>query len=577
MMHLIKPHGGELNELLVAENLRESLKSEAGHLPSWDLNERQLCDLEMLLEGSFSPLAGFLNQADYNSVLKDLRLADGTVWPMPVTLDVSEAFAKQLETGASIALRDPEGVIIAVLDLQDLWRPDMALEAQTVFGTIDDTHPAVNYLLKRSHPVYLGGKLRGLQATMHYDFRHLRRTPREMRTEFSKLGWSRIVAFQTRHPMHRAHQELTFLAAQQAEANLLIHPVVGLTKPGDIDYMTRVRCYEKLLQRFPEQTTELSLLNLAMRMGGPREALWHTIIRKNHGCTHIIIGRDHASPGQDRDGNDFYGPYDAQELVAQYQQEIGVQMMPFKDMVYVQDRAQYVAVDEVKESETVLKISSTELRRRLREGLDIPEWFSYPEVVEELRKSYPSRDQQGFTVFFTGLSGAGKSTIANALMVRLLEMGDRPVSLLDGDIVRKHLSSELGFSKEHRNINVLRIGFVASEITKNGGVAICAPIAPFVDTRREVREMIEPLGGFLEIHVSTSLAVCEQRDRKGLYALARAGKIKEFTGISDPYDEPEAPEMRIDTDGCSPEEAVQRIILKLEQVGLISISREATG
>jgi sulfate adenylyltransferase len=549
IMTLINPHGGELKELFVAENQREALKAEAGDFPSWDLNQRQLCDLEMLLEGSFSPLTGFLNKADYAGVLKDMRLADGTIWPMPITLDVSEAFAEQTEPGTSIALRDMEGVIVAVLDIEDSC----------------------------SNPVYLGGKLRGLQQPTHYDFRHLRRSPREMREEFAKLGWSRVVAFQTRNPMHRAHQELTFRAALMAEANLLIHPVVGLTKPGDIDHMTRVRCYEKLLQRFPEQTTELSLLNLAMRMGGPREALWHAIIRKNHGCTHIIIGRDHAGPGKDRDGNDFYGPYDAQEMVAQYQEEIGVEMVPFKMMVYVQDRAQYVAVDEVEKDEAVLNISGTELRRRLQEGLDIPDWFSYPEVVEELRKSYPPRNRQGFTVFFTGLSGAGKSTIANALMVRLLEMGDRPVSLLDGDIVRKHLSSELGFSKEHRNINVLRIGFVASEITKNSGVAICAPIAPYLDTRRQVREMIEPLGGFIEVHVSTSLAVCEQRDRKGLYALARAGKIKEFTGISDPYDEPEHPEMRIDTDDCSPEEAVQRIILKLEQLGLISISRDSAA
>jgi sulfate adenylyltransferase len=394
-----------------------------------------------------------------------------------------------------------------------------------------------------------------------------------MRQNFEHLGWTRVVAFQTRNPMHRAHQELTFRAAQLAEANLLIHPVVGLTKPGDIDHMTRVRCYERLLKRFPDQTTELSLLNLAMRMAGPREALWHAIIRKNHGCSHFIVGRDHAGPGNDKAGEPFYGPYDAQELVAEYQEEVGITMVPFQMMVYVQDRAQYVAVDEIREDETVLNISGTELRRRLGEGLDIPEWFSYPEVVEELRRSYPPRHKQGFTVFFTGLSGAGKSTLANALMVKLMEMGGRPVTLLDGDMVRKHLSSELGFSKEHRNINVTRIGYVASEITKNGGVAICAPIAPYSQTRRTVREMIDPLGGYIEIHVSTSLEVCEERDRKGLYALARAGKIKEFTGISDPYEAPENPEMRIDTVEGSPDELVQRIILKLEQLGLISIRR----
>jgi len=574
-MPLIEPHGGELKQLLVPQNQRELLKTQASQHPSWNLNARQLCDTEMLLTGAFSPLNGFLGQEDYQSVLKDLRLSDGTIWPMPITLDVSSDFAEQLKSGDTISLRDPEGVAIAVLDIEDIWQPDLTEEAQTVFGTVDTLHPGVQYLLKRTGPVYLGGRLRGITLPTHYDFRHLRQTPAETRAEFKKLGWSRIVAFQTRNPMHRAHQELTFRAAQEVQANLLIHPVVGLTKPGDIDHMTRVRCYEKVLKQFPKQTTNLSLLNLAMRMGGPREALWHALIRKNYGCTHFIVGRDHAGPGNDSQGEPFYGPYDAQELVTQFKDEIGIEMVPFKAMVYVQNRAQYVAINDVDDNETVLNISGTELRRRLQEGLDIPEWFSYPQVVEELRRSYPPRSQQGLTVFFTGLSGAGKSTIANALLVRLMEMGGRPVTLLDGDVVRKHLSSELGFSKEHRNINVLRIGFVASEITKNSGVAICAPIAPYAATRQEVREMIQPLGGFVEVHVATPLEVCEQRDRKGLYALARAGKIQEFTGISDPYEAPEQPEVRIDTSDCSPEQAVQRIILKLEQMGLININRQA--
>jgi sulfate adenylyltransferase len=572
-MNLIEPHGGELKQLMVADSDQAALKVEANEHPSWDLNPRQACDLEMLLDGSFSPLEGFMGQADYDRVVSDLRLADGSVWPIPVTLDVSEEFAAEISVGGHLTLRDVEGVALAILDITDIWTPDRLAEARQVMGTDDDTHPAVNYLLHSSNPVYVGGRLRGVQVPTHYDFRHLRMTPKEMRQNFEHLGWTRVVAFQTRNPMHRAHQELTSRAAQLAEANLLIHPVVGLTKPGDIDHMTRVRCYERLLKRFPDQTTELSLLNLAMRMAGPREALWHAIIRKNHGCSHFIVGRDHAGPGNDKAGEPFYGPYDAQELVAEYQEEVGITMVPFQMMVYVQDRAQYVAVDEIREDETVLNISGTELRRRLGEGLDIPEWFSYPEVVEELRRSYPPRHKQGFTVFFTGLSGAGKSTLANALMVKLMEMGGRPVTLLDGDMVRKHLSSELGFSKEHRNINVTRIGYVASEITKNGGVAICAPIAPYSQTRRTVREMIDPLGGYIEIHVSTSLEVCEERDRKGLYALARAGKIKEFTGISDPYEAPENPEMRIDTVEGSPDELVQRIILKLEQLGLISIRR----
>jgi sulfate adenylyltransferase len=457
-----------------------------------------------------------------------------------------------------------------VLEVGDIWRPDKLQEAQQVFGTTDDPHPGVFYLLHRTGPIYVGGQLRGIEPPTHHDFPHLRDSPRELRERFAKLGWRRIVAFQTRNPMHRAHQELTLRAVQQAEANLLIHPAVGLTKPGDTDHYSRVRCYEHLLKKaYPEQTTALSLLNLAMRMAGPREALWHALIRQNHGCSHFIIGRDHAGPGQDQFGQTFYEPCAAQELVARYQDELGIQMLAFPEMVYVQERAQYLLASETQPDETVLNLSGTEFRRRLQEGLEIPDWFSWPEVVHELRRTHPPRHRQGFTVFFTGLSGSGKSTIANALMVKLLELGGRAVTLLDGDIVRKHLSSELGFSREHRNINILRIGFVASEITKNGGIAICAPIAPYTLTRREVREMIAPLGGFIEVHVATPLEICEARDRKGLYAKARAGLLKEFTGISDPYEAPEHPEVVIDTHDCAPGEAAQRILLKLESLGYI--------
>ncbi len=395
-------------------------------------------------------------------------------------------------------------------------------------------------------------------------------SPREVRSLLATKGWDRVVAFQTRNPLHRAHQELTFRAAHEMEANLLLHPVVGMTKPGDIDYFTRVRCYEKLLSHYPDQTTALSLLPLAMRMAGPREALWHGIVRKNFGCTHFIIGRDHAGPGKDSQQNDFYGPYDAQDLFKKHEHELDITLVPFKMMVYVQDRAQYAPVDEVEPNETQLTISGTELRRRLRFDLDIPAWFSFPEVIGVLRERYPPLTNQGFTLFFTGLSGSGKSTIANAVMTKLMESGGRPVTLLDGDVVRKHLSRELGFSMEHRNLNINRIGFVASEITKNGGVAICAPIAPYAMSRRQVREMIEPLGGFIEIHVSTPLEVCETRDRKGLYARARAGVIKEFTGVSDPYEAPENPEMVIDTSSITIDQAAQRVLLKLENLGYLS-------
>lgn len=569
MSELIAPHGGRLVDLLVPAAERAALKAEAAHLPAWDLTPRQLCDLELLINGAFSPLEGFMGSADHARVCAEMRLADGTLWPMPITLDVSQAFADALGDARRIALRDPEGVALAVLDIDELYTPDREAEAAQVFGTTDPLHPGVAWLLRQANPVCVGGRVHGLELPRHYDFGHLRATPAELRERFARLGWTRIVAFQTRNPMHRAHLELTFRAARMAEANLLIHPVVGMTKPGDIDHYTRVRCYEKLLRHYPAQTTALSLLHLAMRMGGPREALWHAIIRKNHGCSHFIVGRDHAGPGKGADGQPFYGPYDAQQLVARHQDELGITMVPFHEMVYVHERAQYVPADEVAAGETVLNISGTELRRRLHEGLDIPEWFTYPEVIEELRRTHPPRDRQGFTVFFTGLSGSGKSTLANALLVRLLELGTRPVTLLDGDIVRKHLSSELGFSKEHRNLNVQRIGFVAAEITKNGGIAICAPIAPYAESRAQVRAMIAQYGVFVEIHLATPLEVCESRDRKGLYALARAGKLKEFTGISDPYETPEQPELRIDTSELSPEEAVQNIVLKLEALGVI--------
>jgi sulfate adenylyltransferase len=544
-------------------------KQKALNYISWDLTDRQICDIELLLNGAFSPLEGFLTQADYEGVVKDMRLPSGVLWPMPITLDVSEEFAQQAKVGETIALRDPEGALIATLEVSDNWAPDKAQEAQSVFGTADQAHPGVNYLMNTAHPIYLGGKLRGLEAPSHYDFRALRDTPAEMRERFRKLGWRKVVAFQTRNPMHRAHVELTFRAARDNEANLLIHPVVGMTKPGDIDHYTRVRCYEHLLEQYPEQTTALSLLGLAMRMAGPREAVWHALIRKNYGCTHFIVGRDHAGPGTDSKGEPFYGPYEAQQMMKDYAEDLDITMVPFQLMVYVEDRAEYLPVDETTDEQTVLNISGTEFRRRLQEGLEIPDWFSYPKVVEELRKSYPPRHKQGITIFFTGLSGSGKSTIANALLVKLLEIGDRPVTLLDGDHIRKNLSSELGFSKEHRDINIKRIGYVASEICKNGGIAICAPIAPYAATRQHVREINEKVGGFVEVHVSTSLEVCEERDRKGLYAKARAGIIKEFTGISDPYEVPENPEICIDTVGLSPDLAAHRILVKLESLGYI--------
>jgi sulfate adenylyltransferase len=562
------PHA-PVPELYLSATTAAGLRGRAAALPGWDLTPRQLCDLELLMSGGFHPLTGFLGRADYDGVVEGMRLADGALWPIPVTLDVSEAFAATIGPGREIALRDPEGVTLAILTVSDLWRPDKAREAALVFGADDPAHPAVSYLRDRAGPVYVGGPVVGLAAPTHYDFRARRDTPNELRAFFRKMGWRRVVAFQTRNPLHRAHQELTFRAAKAAQANLLIHPVVGMTKPGDVDHFTRVRCYEAVLDKYPPATTHLSLLNLAMRMAGPREAVWHGLIRRNHGATHFIVGRDHAGPGKTSSGRDFYGPYDAQALYRAHEAEIGVEMVDFRQMVYVQERAEYQPVDEVAPGSTVLDISGTELRRRLREGLEIPDWFSFPEVVAELRRTAPPRARQGFTVFFTGLSGSGKSTVANALMVKLMELGGRPVTLLDGDVVRKHLSSELGFSKEHRDINIRRIGYVASEITKNGGIALCAPIAPYARTRGDVRAMIEQYGAFLEVHVATPIEECERRDRKGLYKLAREGKLKEFTGVSDPYEAPETPELRIDTLSVTPDQCAQAVMLKLEAMGLI--------
>lgn len=498
-----------------------------------------------------------------------MRLADGNIWPIPIMLDVTEQVARDLDAASVLVLRDPEGVALAVLNVEDVWQPDLKKEAELVFASTNREHPGVNYLLNSTNPWYVGGKLECLQHPSHYDFVELRHTPQELREKFATAGWRKVVVFQTRNPMHRAHQEITLRAAKEIGANLLIHPVVGMTKPGDVDHYTRVRCYQKILRHYPKNTVMLSLLPLAMRIAGPREAIWHAIIRKNYGCTHIIIGRDHAGPGSDSKGKPFYSPYDAQELLSRHEEELDIKMVSFKMMVYLEDHDKYISEDEATDADKVKTLSGTELRERLADGRNIPSWFSFPEIVKELRQSYPARNKQGFTVFFTGLPSSGKSTLANVLMVRLLEMGGRPITLLDGDLVRKNLSSELTFSKEHRDLNISRIGFVASEITKNGGIALCAPIAPYAEVRGQVKQLVESKGGFILVHVSTPLETCEQRDRKGLYAKARAGIIKEFTGISDPYEAPDKADLVFDTTELSPEECVQEIVLHLEKEGYI--------
>lgn len=558
-------------DLLVTESRAETLRNASFGFASLTLSKRQMCDLELLINGGFHPLQGFMDRETYESVLENARLPDGSLWSIPITLDVAETFAEKLEIGQQIALRDNEGFMPAAMTITDIWRPDKQREAETVFGTASAGHPGVRYLLEGEQPVYLGGTIEGIQLPTHYDFESLWNTPQELRHLFRKTGWRRVVAFHSSNPMHRLHRDMILQVAKQHQAHILLHPVVGVTKPGDLHYYARVHCYKAVRRRFPHELAALSLLPVAMRMAGPREALWHALINRNFGCSHFIVGPDHASPPRNNgDGAGFYGKYAAQEYVQELASEAGIEAIPVPEQRYVPAKNAYLSDRDIDaEGLDSVGISSTKLKEYLLSGQEIPDWFSYPEVIGELRKVYPPRNCQGITLFFTGLSGSGKSTLASIVFAKLIESGSRPVSLLDGDIVRQNLSSELGFSKKHRDINIRRIGFVASEITKNGGVAICAPIAPYTETRRAVRDVIEQHGAFIEIHVSTPLDVCEARDRKGLYAKARKGIIPEFTGISDPYETPETPELRIDTSELAPAEAAQEIMLYLLKEGYL--------
>ncbi|KAG6134630.1 Sulfate adenylyltransferase [Claviceps purpurea] len=567
------PNGGVLKDLFARDLPRQAeLSEEAEKYPAIVLTDRHLCDLELILNGGFSPLEGFMNQKDYNGVVESNRLADGALFSMPITLDVSQEQidALGIKAGAKLTLRDSrDDRNLAILTVEDVYQPDKVKEAKEVFGSDDDTHPGIKHLFSVAKDFYVGGKLQAVNRLEHYDFLDLRFTPAELRSHFNKLGWQKVVAFQTRNPMHRAHRELTVRAARSQQANVLIHPVVGMTKPGDIDHFTRVRVYKALLPRYPNGMAALALLPLAMRMGGPREALWHAIIRKNHGATHFIVGRDHAGPGKNMNGKDHYGPYDAQILVQKYQEELGIKMVEFQEMIYIPDKDEYMPANEIPEGTRTMNISGTELRNRLKTGKDIPEWFSYPEVVKVLREQNPLPREKGFTVFLTGYNNSGKDQVARALQTTLNQGGGRPVSMLLGDTVRAELSRELGFSRQDRDLNIGRIAFVASELTKAGAAVIAAPIAPFETARVQARELVEKSGPFFLVHVATPLEYCEKTDRRGIYKRARDGEIQGFTGVDDPYETPSKPDLTVDLSKQNVRSIVHEIILLLESRGLL--------
>lgn len=520
-------------------SLNRNLLEESIQYPSITLNERELCDLEMLLMKAFAPLKGFLNRQDYIGVVENCRLSDGSLWPMPIVLSIASKDIDKYNDTPHLTLVDSQNNPLAILDVEDIYKPDIKNECLKVFGTLDTNHPYVDILMNKADVYYIGGSLREIQRPKHFDFSEYRLSPEDVKAQLKKLNWTKVVGFQTRNPLHKSHIALTLNCAERANAKILLQPVVGVTQNQDINYATRVRCYKKLLSHFPENSVMLSLIPLSMRMAGPREALWHALIRKNYGCSHFIIGRDHAGPSnKTKNGQSFYSPYAAQDFVLSFKDELGIDILTSKEIVFVQELDKYIPVDEVPPNATVLQISGTELRKRILNNQPVPQWFSFQEIIDELRSSY--KKNEGFCVYFTGLSGSGKSTLANALKIKLqsLDPLKRNITVLDGDIIRNNLSKGLGFSKEDRSINVQRIGFVASLIVKNGGICLCANIAPYEQDRKINRSLISKYGSYFEVFVDTPLNVCEQRDAKGLYKLAREGKIQEFTGISDPFESP---------------------------------------
>ena len=562
---LISPYGGDLVDLLVPAEELDELRSYASRLPSLQISERSVCDLELMACGAFSPLDRFVGKEEHQRILDEMRLLSGYVFPIPVPLPVNPC--QQLHLDSEVALRNVKNELIAILNVEEIYDWDRTEVAQKVFGTQDSKHPLVAEM-RRWGKLNVSGSLRVLQLPRYYDFQDLRLTPREVRSKLEALGRANVVAFQTRNPLHRAHEELTKRAMAQTDGVLLLHPVVGMTKPGDIDHYTRVRTYKVLAERYYDQDRiVLALLPLAMRLAGPKAALWHALIRRNYGANYFILGRDPASPGTDSRNRPFYGPYDAQDLVEQYSDEIGIRVIPFQELVYNSESERY----EENPGANGRAISGAQVREYLNQGQELPSWFTRPEVAQILSESYPPKHKQGFCVWFTGLSDAGKSTTAEILTELLIEHGRR-VTLLDGDVVRTHLSKGLGFSKADRDTNIRRIGFVAVEIVRHGGFAICAAVSPYRATRNDVRNMVG-VERFIEVFVDTPLEICEQRDTKGMYAKARRGEIVGFTGIDDPYEAPSTPEMVLETVSTSAQENARLVFDYLAERELVRTER----
>ena len=551
------------------------LLSYAGSIPSVQLSQRELCDLEMLASGAFSPLWTFMSAADYKSVLETMRLCDGTLFPIPITLSAGDLAGIKLD--CDIALRGPKNDLLAIMSVADIYETDHTQFADSVLGTLDPRHPMLAEVSSTGR-FNLSGPLRVMRLPEYHDFRELRLTPLQTRERLASMGRSNVVAFHTRNPVHRAHEEMMKKATEMMDSTLLLHPAVGMTNPGDVEHVTRVRTYKAFADAcFAKGKALLSIIPLAMRMAGPREALLHAIIRRNYGATHFIVGRDHASPGLDSNGNPFYEPLAAQELARSYAEEIGVEVIAFPEMRYFPKEDKWVSSEEPVPIKGSVSVSGTAIRRDyLAHGKSIPGWIMRKQVSEILSGAFPARNKQGVCIWFTGLSAAGKSTTAEILTMLLQEHG-RQISVLDGDVVRTHLSKGLGFSREDRDANISRIGFVASEIVRHGGVAICAAISPYRESRNKVRTMFEP-GNFIEVFVDTPLEVCEARDPKGMYAMSRRGEIVNFTGTDDIYETPGSPELILDTVERTARENAESIVEYLRTEGFLAPHTQvATG